>query len=166
MYGLAARGVGADYPERDGYNLMTFKQSDLVLWGSKHVWEAQSTDMSKLPEAITSIRNVQHWTCVNTYVDGERVVFKRAAPDLFCRGCRASRRRKKFVWTQEMTDWFAAASCGLAKKSIPFVPLSEEAWDKWGYRAPQQEHLENRIKSRDQARKKGKRVKWDKSVQL
>ena len=95
------------------------------------------TDMSKLPEAVTSVRNVQNWACVNTYVDGERIVFKRAAPTLYLRGCRASQRRTKFKWTDEQTEWFAKATCGLMKKTIPFLPLVEQANDMWGHRAPE-----------------------------
>ena len=166
LYGLAARGAGSHYAERDGYNLLTYKASDLVAWGSDHRWAPGHTDMTKLPDAITSIRDVSQWSCVNVTPDGSHVVFKRLAKNLFCRGSRASARRTKFKWTIEMSDWFAAATAGLGKKSIPFVPLRDEASERWGARAPEIENLQNRIKSRDQARKEGRRVAWDRSVQL
>ena len=59
-----------------------------------------------------------------------------------------------------MSIWLHSATKSLPYKSVPFVSLCEEAKNKWGYRAPQVEHLENRIKSRDQAVKAGRVVKW------
>ena len=73
LYGLAARGEGSHYPERDGYNLYTYNLSDLILWDGDRRWTAGCTDVKNLPEAITSIRNVEHWSCVNESVDSERV---------------------------------------------------------------------------------------------
>ena len=160
VYTLASRGEGDSFAERDGYNLMTFRQSDLLRWGSKYKWKAGCTDMSHLPEAVSATRNVANWSCVNTSVGGNRVVFKRASPGLRCRGCAATARRTKFKWTEEMTIWFNNRTRHLVKKSIGFVELRDEAFVKWGCRAPEQEHLENRIKSRDQARKEGREVKW------
>ena len=160
LYTLATRGEGDSYSERDEFNLITLRQSDLIRWGSDHVWQPGCADMSHLPEAVTAVRNVNDWSCVNTYADGDRVVFKRAAPTMRCRGCGAARRRKKFMWTDDMSTWFHNATKHLSKKCIPFVSLAEEAEKMWGYSAPEQEHLENRIKSRDQARKEGREVKW------
>ena len=160
LYSLASRGEGATFDERDGYNLFTFKRSDLTAWGCNYDWKPGCDDMSLLPAAITSIRNVDDWFCVNTYTDG-RVVFKRAAPALYCRGSRAAPRRTKFAWTKAMSEWFAKITHGLQKKSIQFVEMAEQAQDKWGHLAPEQEHMVNRIKSRDKARKEGKRVKWE-----
>ena len=59
-----------------------------------------------------------------------------------------------------MSIWFHSVTKSLPYKSIPFVSLCEKAENKWGYRAPQVEHLENKIKSRDQAVKAGRVVKW------
>ena len=35
MYGIAARGDGGGYAERDGYNLITFNRKDLLAWGGR-----------------------------------------------------------------------------------------------------------------------------------
>ena len=85
MYGIAARGDGGGYAERDGYNLITFNRKDLLAWGGDHVWKVGDTDMTKLPEAVTSVRHVAHWRCVNTSVDGDLVVFKRSSPCMYRR---------------------------------------------------------------------------------
>ena len=60
-----------------------------------------------------------------------------------------------------MSQWFAKMTHGLHKKSIQFVEMAEEAHHRWGHVAPEQEHMENRIKPRDQARKEGRCVAWD-----
>ena len=159
LYSLAARGEGATFAERDEYNLLKYKHSDLTAWGSRYDWKP-GCNVSHLPVTITSVRNVDDWICVNVFADGT-VVFKRLSPPLYCRGSRAAPRRTKFVWTPVMSQWFANRTHGLHKKSIQFVEMSEEAHDRWGHLAPDQEHMENRIKSRDQARKEGRRVAWD-----
>ena len=159
LYSLAARGEGATFAERDEYNLLKYKHSDLTAWGSRYDWKP-GCNVSHLPVAITSVRKVDDWICVNVFADGT-VVFKRLSPPLYCRGSRAAPRHTKFVWTPVMSQWFANRTHGLHKKSIQFVEMSEEAHDRWGHLAPDQEHMENRIKSRDQARKEGRRVAWD-----
>ena len=68
-----------------------------------------------------------------------------------------------------MSRWFYQETNGLSFKSIPFVHLAETASEKWGYKAPEQEHLENRIKSRDKAAKEGRVCRWvqqQQSIQL
>ena len=146
--------------ERDGYNLLTFSQKDLTQWGCEHVWQADDDDMSMLPDAVTAVYNTRGWQCVNTFLDDDGVVFKRMAPALSARGSGAARRRRKFNWTQEMHAWLHKCTERLTYKSIPFFSLTEEAESKWGYEAPEQEHLENKIKSRDNAAKEGRVVKW------
>ena len=59
-----------------------------------------------------------------------------------------------------MSRWFFRETTGLSFKSIPFVTLRDFAYNKWGYKAPEQEHLENKIKSRDKAVKEGRVCRW------
>lgn len=59
-----------------------------------------------------------------------------------------------------MGKWFNAQTHRYTYKSIAFGALVQEAEDRWGYKAPQQEHLQNKIKSRDTARKSNRTVKW------
>ena len=59
-----------------------------------------------------------------------------------------------------MGKWFHSKTSKLAYKSISFGEMVRLAEARWGYKAPQQEHLEGRIKSRDAARKKNRVVKW------
>ena len=160
LYTLASRGEEATHEERDGFNLIAIERSDLVRWGSSHEWKRGCTDMSHLPEAVTAVRNVKDWSCVNTSVGGTTVFFKRKAPAIRCRGCGASERRKRFKWTPDMNVWLHKATSHLHKKSIGFTELAAEAFRKWGHSAPEYEHLNNRIKSRDQARKEGREVRW------
>ena len=56
---LTTRGDAESYSERDDYNYITIKQSDLIRWGSDHVWQIGDKDMTLLPEAITTIRDVR-----------------------------------------------------------------------------------------------------------
>ena len=56
---LTTRGDAESYSERDDYNYITIKQSDLIRWGSDHVWQTGDKDMTLLPEAITTIRDVR-----------------------------------------------------------------------------------------------------------
>ena len=59
-----------------------------------------------------------------------------------------------------MGVWFHKATHNLNYKSTPFVSLALDAENIWGYAAPKQEHLENKIRSRDKAKKEGKTVAW------
>ena len=65
-----------------------------------------------------------------------------------------------FEWTLEMGKWFNEKTRKYSYKSIAFAALALQAESRWGYRAPDQEHLQNKIKSRDNARKNNKTVKW------
>ncbi len=57
--------------------------------------------------------------------------------------------------------WLHAVTKTLTIKSCPFVELARQADQKWGAKAPKQEQLENKIKSRDLAvRRGGEAVKW------
>ena len=161
---LTTRGDAESYSERDEYNFITIKQSDLKRWGSDHVWQRGDKDMTLLPEAITAIRDVRGWECSNRLMDDDGIVFKRPSPHLPCKGSAAAPARRVFKWTVDMSRWLHAATEFLAYKSVPFVPLRDEAQLKWGYKGPEQEHLENKIKSRDQARKEGRTVKWIKDL--
>ena len=76
------------------------------------------------------------------------------------RGSAAAPAHRVFNWTVDMPRWLHAATEFLEFKSVPFVSLCEEAELKWGYKSPEQEHLENKIKSRDQARKQDRTVEW------
>ena len=59
-----------------------------------------------------------------------------------------------------MGRWFNRATHKLTYKSIPFGRLQRVADKKWGCKAPEVEHLQNKIKSRDKARKENRTVKW------
>ena len=59
-----------------------------------------------------------------------------------------------------MGKWFNAKTHKLTYKSIPFGQLQRDADAMWGCKAPEVEHLQNKIKSRDTARKKNRTVKW------
>ena len=64
-----------------------------------------------------------------------------------------------------MGQWFDALTKSLSIKCISFAQLVQDADNKWGAKAPPQEVLENKIKSRDRARKRGDTVKWIKDYQ-
>ena len=59
-----------------------------------------------------------------------------------------------------MDVWLQSATHHLSYKSVPFMALVKEAFTLWGYLAPEQEHLENRIPSRENAKKEGRTVQW------
>ena len=59
-----------------------------------------------------------------------------------------------------MGKWFNAKTEKLTYKSIGFGGLRDEAELRWGCKAPEVEHLQNKIKSRDKARKENRTVKW------
>ena len=59
-----------------------------------------------------------------------------------------------------MGRWLDTLTSSLNIKCIAFEQLARDAEDKWGHKAPPQEVLENKIKSRDRARKRGDTVKW------
>ena len=83
------------------------------------------------------------------------------------RGCGALRRRKNFKWTSEMNRWLHQRTRHTNMKSTPFVALALEAETKWGYSAPQQEHIENRIRGREKAKKDNRPPpRWVASVTL
>ena len=102
--------------------------------------------------------------CVNRFADGDRIVFRRPTPSFPVRGSSAKRRTQKFEWTIPMSKWLHNKTHNLSRKCIPFTQLVFEAEMQWGYKAPQQEHLENKIASRDAARKKGAVVKWVRDI--
>ncbi len=64
-----------------------------------------------------------------------------------------------------MSKWLYEKTSKYSYKSIAFGALAMQAENLWGYRAPDQEHLQNRIKSRDYARKNNRTVKWVLDVQ-
>ena len=92
--------------------------------------------------------------------DGDGVVFVRPPAPLPFRGCDALRRRKNFKWTTSMGVWLQSATHHLTYKSVPFATLVKEAYTIWGYEAPEQEHIENKIRSREKAKKEGRTVQW------
>ena len=151
---LVTRGDHESYCERDGYNLITYKQSDLNKWGGQHVWQAGDDNMSLLPTSVSSVRDVKGWKCINCLMDGDGVVFERPAPNLTRRGSGAAPRRHNFAWTDSMITWFDNATAGRAKKTIPFAALALAAEEKWGCRAPEIEHLQNKINGRDKKKQK------------
>ena len=73
-----------------------------------------------------------------------------------------------FKWTVKMLKWFHSKTRGFTFKCISFADLANKADSLWGHKAPQQEHMENKIKSRDKARSEGRTVKWvlDASVEI
>ena len=121
-----------------------------------HVWKADDADMSLLHRNITCMYDTTGWRCINTYSDRDGVVFLRPPPPMLVRGCGAQRRRKNFKWTREMGQWLQKRTHHLGVKSVPFPSLALEAEAKWGYAAPKQENIENRIKGREKAKKEGR----------
>ena len=159
LYTLATRGSRRDdrQSEREGYNLITFSQAQMSGWDpNAHVWKADDNDMSLLHPNIASCYDTTGWCCINTFLDGDGVVFLRPTPPMLLRGCGAQRRRKNFKWTPEMGEWLQMRTHNLNFKSTPFVALALEAEQRWGYTAPKQEHIENRIKGREKAKKEGR----------
>jgi hypothetical protein len=145
--------------EREDYNLVTFRQS--TMGDGAHVWRAGDDDMRLLPQHIRLVYDTDGWVCINLYSDDDRVVFKRPPIPVPVRGCCAQRRPPQFKWTVEMGRWLHANTTTLAFKSVAFAELADQAEIKWGHKAPKQEQLENKIKSRDQAVKRGgAAVKW------
>ena len=57
-------------------------------------------------------------------------------------------------------QWFDNLTSKYSFKSIAFADLVRKAESKWGYLAPPQHVLENKIKSRDAARKRDDTVRW------
>ena len=85
----------------------------------------------------------------------------RPPPTITVRGTGAQRRRVNFKWIDSMSEWLHKAAHNLTFKSIPFVALSIDAENIWGYLTPkqEQEHLENKIRSRDKVEKEGRVVR-------
>ena len=156
LYTLSTRGSRRDdrQHEREGYNLLVFSQHEMSKWDEHaHVWKGREVDMSLLPRKISCCYDTTGWKCVNTYLNGDGVVFLRPPPPMKVRGCSALCRRKNFKWSSEMDRWLHQRTCNTTMKSTPFVALALEAESKWGYSAPQQEHIENRIRGREKAKK-------------
>ena len=156
LYTLSTRGSRRDdrQHEREGYNLLVFSQHEMSKWDEHaHVWKGGEMDMSLLPRKISCCYDTTGWKCVNTYLNGDGVVFLRPPPPMKVRGCGALCRRKNFKWSSEMNRWLHQRTCNTNMKSTPFVALALEAESKWGYSAPQQEHIENRIRGREKAKK-------------
>ena len=170
LYTLSTRGSRRDdrQHEREGYNLLVFSQHEMSKWDEDaHVWKGGETDMSLLPRNISCCYDTSGWKCVNTYLDGDGVVFLRPPPPMKVRGCGALRRRKNFQWSSEMNRWLHQRTRNTNMKSTPFVALTLEAESKWGYSAPQQEHIENRIRGREKAKKDNRPPpRWMTSVTL
>ena len=121
--------------ERDGYNVITFKQADLFDWGATS--PCVPGELACLPKAVSAVYDTTGWICINKFVDGRVVMLRPPAP-VPTRGDGAQKRRKKFEWTLDMGRWFVEKTQGQAAKTIPFVALVEEAEDRWGYLAPEQ----------------------------
>ena len=160
MYTLATRGDRRDdrQHERENYNLMVFSQASMG--EGSHVWKVGDTDMTLLPSKVKSIYDTTGWVCINRFADGDRFVLKRPAPPIPVRGSGTQRRRVPFVWTLEMGQWLDNLTSKYSFKSIAFADLVKKADAKWGYLAPPHHVLENKIKSRDTARKRGDTVRW------
>ena len=161
LYTLSTRGSRRDdrQYEREDYNLLVFSQSEMLRWDKNaHVWNPnpQDSDMSKLPTNISIFYDTTGWKCINTLADGDGVVFLRPTPHVPRRGCGALRRRKNFKWTAAMSVWLQKHTSHLTFKSVPFAGLEKQAEQIWGYNAPKQEHLENKIRGRDKAKKEGR----------
>ena len=123
--------------------------------------------MSHMPKNIACCYDTTNWECINTKADRDGVVFQRPLPPMVVRGCGALMRRKNFKWTKQMSVWLQSKTHNLTYKSVPFTQLVAEAEDKWGYIAPKQEHLENKIRGRDKAKKDGRPPpKWVREVTL
>jgi len=186
LHTLSTRGSRRDdrQSEREGYNLLIFSQSKMDTWqANSHKWKPGDKDMSLLPPQLTSLYDTKGWECVNCFADDDRVVFKRPDPPIPARGSGAKRRlvrtnaqmqytpfcsllnnvsytQVSFKWTPRMLKWFHGHTRGYTFKSISFVNLVQKAESLWGYKAPQQEHMENKIKSRDKAQQEGRTVRW------
>ena len=52
-----------------------------------------------------------------------------------------------------MGKWLHKQTHNLGIKQVPFQGLVRDAEVLWGYEAPKLEHLQNKIKSREQAKK-------------
>ena len=154
--------------ERDTYNLLTFSQSQMCRWDpNAHVWQMGDSDMSLMPKNIACCYDTTGWKCINTLADGDGVVFLRPPPPMPVRGCGALMRRKNFKWSKPMGEWLHTRTHRLSYKSVPFQELVREAEIRWGYAAPQQEHLENRIRGREKAKKDGRPApRWVQEVTL
>lgn len=159
LYVLSTVGTRRDdrQHEREGYNLLVLSQNKMCQWNpDAHVWRSGDTDMSKLHPLISAFYNTDGWICINTYADGDGVVFKRPSPAVSVRGCGALARRKNFHWTVDMGKWLHRQTHNLGMKQVPFTQLVQDAEVLWGYEAPKLEHLQNKIKSREQAKKEGR----------
>ena len=159
LYTLATKGDRRDdrQTEREGYNLLIFSQRQMcTLDPNAHVWQRGDMDMSLLHPSISECFDTKGWVCVNTYADGDGVVFLRPPPPMLLRGCGAQRRVKQFQWTEQQGIWLQKRTHHLGLKSINFLDLALEAEARWGHSAPKQENIENRIKSREQAKKEGR----------
>jgi len=89
-----------------------------------------------------------------------RIVILRPPGRMPFRGDGSQRRITQLQWSTEMLQWFHHRTKGLSQKAVPFVALVEEAQTRWGHLAPQQHHMENKLKSRDAAEKEGRTVAW------
>ena len=175
--------------EREGYNLLVLSQRQMREWcPNAHQWKPGDTDMSLLPPHVRTIYDTTGWECINFFSDGDRVVFKRPAAPIPVRGSRAQSRKVApapgphitshvtqlrdvtlmlyvhtqvaFQWSKEMLQWFHEQTHKFTFKCISFPGLVETAEQRWGHKAPEQDHMENKIRSRDKARKEGRTVKW------
>lgn len=156
LYTLATKGDRRDdrQTEREGYNLLVFSQKQMCSWDhNAHVWKRGDKDMSLLHPNISECHDTNGWVCINTYLDGDGVVFLRPPPPMLVRGCGAQRRVRQFKWTHDQGVWLQQRTHHLGFKNINFPDLAREAEDLWGYSAPKQEHIENRIKGREKAKK-------------
>ena len=156
LYTLATKGDRRNdrQMEREGYNLLTFSQEQMCKWDPHaHVWKRGDSDMSLLHPNIAERYDTNGWVCINTYLDGDGVVFLRPPPPMLLRGCGAQRRVRQFKWTHDQGVWLQQRTHHLGFKNINFPDLAREAEDLWGYSAPKQEHIENRIKGREKAKK-------------
>ena len=85
--------------ERDGYNVITFKQADLFDWGATS--PCVPGELACLPKAVSAVYDTTGWICINKSVDGRIVMLRPPAP-VPTRGDGAQKRRKKFEWTLDM----------------------------------------------------------------
>ena len=156
LYTLATKGDRRDdrQTEREGYNLLIFSQEQMCKWDPHaHVWKQGDSDMSLLHPNISERYDTSGWVCINTYLDGDGVVFLRPPPPMLLRGCGAQRRVRQFKWTDPQGVWLQKRTRHLGYKNINFPDLASEAEGLWGYAAPKQENIENRIKGREKAKK-------------